>query len=140
MSKIIRHYELPAPSTDTVSEATLSLDGAKALIRFDYYRDGLAKRSGLLFKGVVSTQHCSEKCSTSRQTKSFDVLREIVDSEWAKKTCEIIGSSYRKNFLPRHFVFYFDSVGGFEILADDFEVLPEEDGSWEELNNVLMPI
>lgn len=135
MKKIIRHYELPAPSTDTISEATFCLDGANALIRFDYFCDNCPKRSGLLFRGVISTQYCSEKYATSRQTKSFDVLREIVDSEWIKNTC---GDRYG-NKLPRHFVFYFDSVGGFEVLADDFEVLPEELGSWEELNNSLMP-
>ena len=140
MGRTIRHYELPVPSTDTVSEATLSLDGGKALLRFDYYRDGEPKRAGLLFRGVVSTHHCSERCSTSRQTKAFDVLREIVDSEWVSKTRENIAPRYRDEFSPRHCVFYFDSVGGFEILADEFEVLPEETGSWEELNRTLMPI
>ena len=140
MGKIVRHYELPVASTDTITEASLSLYGNKALIRFDYYRDGKAQKSGLYFTGVASTQSRSERCSTSWHIKAFDVLLEVVDSHWVKTQREEMAERHRREFTARHYVFYFDSVGCFEILAENFEVIPEEPGSWAGLNGVLMPV
>ncbi len=140
MGKFVRCYELPVPSTESVTDASLHVHGKNAVIRFDYYRDEASWRSGLRFKEVASTRSRSERCCTSMHIKSFDALIEIVDSQWVETQRKEISKTYRDEFSAKHYRIYFDSVGCFEILARDFEVMPEEAGSWAELNRMLMPI
>lgn len=130
MSKVVRHYELPVSSTESVTDATIHVRGRSVEIRFDYYRDGEPRRTALCFKGAVSTKTRSERCCTSWHVKSYDVLREILESPWVEELRNDIAPRYRDEFGARHFAIYFDSVGSFEILADDFELMPEEAGSW----------
>lgn len=40
MGKVIRHFELPVPSTASVTDASLHLFGSSVLVKFDYYREG----------------------------------------------------------------------------------------------------
>lgn len=70
--------------------------------------------------------------------KSFDVLLEIVGSQWIMDQLEDIAPRYRDEFTVRPFMIYFDSSGCFEVLADDFELIPEEAGSWEGSLNMEM--
>ena len=138
MGKVVRHLELPAPSTDSITDASLLLFGRSVLVKYDYYRDESPHRAALCFKGVVSTKSRSERCCTSWHVKAFDVLLEIVESQWLVDQREDISPRYRDEFTARHFMIYFDSVGCFEVLADDFELIPEEVGSWKESRNVSL--
>lgn len=130
MRRFIRQFDLPSPSTESVTDASLHLYGRRAAIRFDYLLDGKPRRSALLFSGVAATRSRSERCCTSTHIKSFDALIEIVDSQWVKTQCEEISEMYRAEFAVRHYSIYFDSVGCFELLAEGFEVMPEEAGAW----------
>ena len=137
MGKVIRHFELPAPSTDAITDATSYLFGKNMLIKFDYYMDANPRRTSLWFKGVVSTKFRCERCCTSWHIKAFDVLTEILDSQWIVDQRADLAPRYRDEFTVRHFKIYFDSVGCFEVLAEDFELMPEEAGSWAESRNLL---
>lgn len=140
MGRIVRHFELPVPSTDSVTDASFHIYGKSVQIRFDYYRDDTPRRAALRFSGAVSTKTRSERCCTSWHVKAFDVLLEIMESPWIEELRKDIAQRYRDEFTTRHFAIYFDSVGCFEVLADDFELIPEEEGSWEELRKVNMSI
>lgn len=140
MSKFIRRFELPVPSTEFVTGTSLHLFGRTALIRFDYFRDGKPKRTGIYFNGISSTRYRSERCCKGSQIKSFDALIEFVDSQWVETLRNEISKMYRDEFSPHHYSIYFESVGCFEVLADDFEVIPEEDGTWEESKKALIRI
>lgn len=139
MRKYIRQYEFPVPSTESVTDASFMVHGKNAVIHFDYYRDGHAWRSGIRFKEVFSTRTRSERCCTSQHIKSFDALIEYVDSDWVSMQRSEISEMYREQFSPKHYSIYLDSVGCFEILAVKFEVIPEEAGSWVDINRVRIP-
>ena len=139
MRRFVRRFDLPVPSTESVTDASLHLYGRTAAIRFDYLLDGKPRRSALLFRMVAATQSRSERCCTSTHIKSFDALIEIVDSKWVKTQREEISEMYRAEFAARHYAIYFDSVGSFELLAESFEVMPEEAGSWADTSKTLTP-
>ena len=137
MAKTVRHYELPVPSTESVTDATLHLIGRNAILRFDYFKDGKPFRSGIRFTGVVATQSRSERCSTSNHMKAFDTLVEVAESSWLEKQRDEMAEMYRNEMTARHFMIYLDSVGCLEVLADDFEIYPEEAGSWESTKTTM---
>jgi hypothetical protein len=132
-------YQLLEPSTESVTDATFQLIGRKGIIRFDYYRDGTAYRSAIRFTGVVSSRTTSERCCTAWQIEdSYDTLCEVEESTWLKVVKEQMPERYRDELAVRHFMIYLDSAGCFEVLADGFEEVTEETGSWKELKNSLV--
>ena len=132
MSKFIPHFELPVPSTESIHDARLNQFGKVVILRFDYYRDSKAKRSGIRFGEVMALKTRGERACTSWHIRPYDKLTEVVDSEWAQQMMVELPSQYRSSFEHRHFMIYLDSSGCFEVLAKDFEVLPEEDGEWDQ--------
>lgn len=131
MTRNLRHFRLPVPSTESVTDASLHLFGKSAVLKFDYFYEGEPRRSGIRFSGVAATQSRSERSCLPWHLKAYDVLVEVADSPWISRQREEISEMYRNEFNVRHFVIYFDSVGCFEFLAVDFEICQEEAGSWE---------
>lgn len=117
-----------------MTDAKLFQYGKTVTLYFDYFVDGKAKRSGIRFEGAAATRTRNERFSSSQSISSFDKLTEIHESAWAAQIKEEIGDLYQDELIQfRHFVIYLDSVGSFEVLSSDFEILPEESGSWESL-------
>jgi hypothetical protein len=131
LSKFIAHFELPVPSTESIHDARVAQYGKVAILRFDYYQDSKARRSGIRFDEVIALKTRGERACTSWHIRSYDKLTEVVDSEWAKQMREELPYQYRSQFEHRHFMIYLDSAGCFEVLAKGFQVIPEEDGEWD---------
>ena len=124
-------YEIPEPSTDSVTDASLQLLGRVGVIRFDYYRNDTTFRSAIRFSGVVASRTRSERCCTAWHIDgAYDTLAEVSESSWIEEIIDQTQERYRAQVSVRHFIIYLDSVGCFELLAEDFEVAPEEMGSW----------
>ena len=134
MSRVTRHFTLPVASTESVTDAKLFQYGKTATLYFDYFVNGVAKRSGIRFEGVAAIQTRNERFSSSHSISSFDKLTEIHESNWVSQIKQEIGDLYQDELIHfRHFVIYLDSVGSFEVLSTGFDILPEELGSWESL-------
>ncbi|HBN76868.1 MAG TPA: hypothetical protein DD473_13825 [Planctomycetaceae bacterium] len=133
MSRVTRHFTLPVASAESVTDPKLFQYGKTVTLYFDYFEDGVAKRSGIRFESVAATRTRNERFASS-QGMSFDKLKEIHESAWVAQMKQEIGHLYQNELSQfRHFVIYLDSAGSFEVLASDFEILPEESGSWESL-------
>lgn len=134
MSRVTRHYKLPVASTASVTDPKLHKFGKTVTLYFDYFLDGILKRSGIRFEGAVATRTRSERFSSSWNVKAFDTLTEILESDWKSQIKQEIHESYHEELAQfRHFAIYLDSAGSFEVLSSDFEILPEESGTWESL-------
>ena len=132
MSRIKRHYELPVCSTDSVTDAKLFFYGKDVTLYFDYHIEGHPKRSGIRFTGTIALRTNCERYATI--AANYDRLTEYLDSSWLEELRSQSDRLYRDELLIyRHFGIYLDSAGSFEVLSTDFEILPEESGSWESL-------
>jgi hypothetical protein len=132
-------FELPEPSTASVTDATLQAIGKTGVLRFDYFRDGTPYRSGFKFLGVIATRTCNERCCTAWHiAEAYDALCEVENSAWIDETRNQMPERYRSELNVRHFIIYLDSAGCFEILADSFENLREEVGSWESVKQSIL--
>jgi len=134
MSRVTRHFTLPVASTGSVTDAKLFQYGKTVTLYFDYFVDGVAKRSGIRFEDAVAMRTRNERFSSSQSISSFDKLTEIHESAWVTQIKQEIGDLHQDELIQfRHFVIYLDSAGSIEVLSSDFVILPEESGSWESL-------
>lgn len=134
MSRVTRHYRMPVASTASVTYPRLFQNGKTVTIYFDYFVDNVAKRSGIKFNDAIATYTRREQFSSSWNVKAFDTLTEIHESDWKSQIAEEIAARHHSELDRfRHFAFYLDGTGSFEVLSSDFEILPEESGSWESL-------
>ena len=125
-------FEIPEPSTESVTDATLQIVGRIGILRYDYYREGTAFRSAIRFSGLMAARTLSERCSAAWHIEGvYDTLSEVTNSEWIQEVREGMPERYRGDLSLRHFMIYLDSAGCFEILAESYDVTPEEVGSWE---------
>lgn len=128
----VQLFEIAEPSTESVTDATLQIVGRIGMLRYDYYRDGLAFRSAIRFSGLMAARTLSERCCTPWHIEGvYDTLSEVTNSEWIQNVREGMPERYRGDLSLRHFMIYLDSSGCFEILAESFDLTLEVGGSWE---------
>jgi hypothetical protein len=102
-------------------------------LRFDYHREGTAFRSGVRFNGVLATRARAERCCTLWHIEgAYDTLVEVEDSAWVKEMRADTTERWRERWEAHHYLIYLDSAGSFEVIADSWEIIPEEGGAWNE--------
>lgn len=123
-------FTLPEPSTSSVSGVRLEYPGGVLRLYFDYDRDGVIYNSGLLFKNVRAHIHTADShCVAWKIEKSYDSLVKITGSKLVKELLESTVEDQRDSWVLNHYMIYFDSDGCYEIVAEDWKVLPENTGS-----------
>jgi len=123
-------FTLPEPSTSSVSGVRLEFPGGVLRLYFDYDRDGVIYNSGLLFKNVRAHRHTAElHCVAWQIEKSYDRLVKITDSKLVEELLESTVEDQRSSWVLNHYMIYFDSDGCYEVVAEDWKVLPENQGS-----------
>lgn len=124
-------YEIPMPSTESVTDAMLNVFGAAPVIRFDYYRDGVPNRSGIRFHQALAARTRTERCCTAWHIEgAYDTLVEVEESSWIAELRNDLADRWKDEQEMHHYMIYLDSAGCFEVIAESYEVLPEEEGSW----------
>jgi hypothetical protein len=124
-------YRISMPSTEFSADASLCVSGGFPTLRFDYCRGGVAYRSGIRFKRVLATRTRSERCCTAWHIEdAYDTLVEVSDSPWAHEIQEDMPPRWRGEQSIHHYMIYLDSAGCFELLAESWEMIPEENGTW----------
>lgn len=119
------------------SNAKLCWDGGTLTLLYDYdrYQDEHfvgTFRSGLRFRLVRAYRYRAEShCTTWHVESSYDTLVEIEDSEWVAELRALSTSRKMGDHEMHHYMVYLDSSGSYEIVAGSWEVLPEEEGSWD---------
>lgn len=121
-------YKVPVPSTSFEGDAYLCAN----IIRFQYYRDGVLYRSGIRFAAMPATRTHAERCCKAWQIESaYDTLVEVESSPWVREIRADTSEQWRNKWEMHHYMIYLDSVGCFEVIAESWEALPEEQGAWE---------
>ena len=124
-------FEIPIPSTESVTDATLDVSGCAPILRFDYYRDGVAHRCGIRFNKALATRTRTERCCTAWHVEvAYDTLVEVSESSWVTELRDEMSDRWKDEQEMHHYMIYLDSAGCFEAIAESYEVLPEEEGSW----------
>lgn len=134
------HYTLPEPSTEMYSPAaTMSFDGGTLILHYDYSRYQNEQllgvfRSGLLFHGVRAFSHRADyHCTPWQVEHSYDKLVEVEDSEWVAELKANTPESFRNQWDMHHYMIFLDSSGCYEIVAESWVALPEEEGAWDDI-------
>lgn len=129
-----RLWETPEPSTASVSGfVRFTTDGRDVELRFDYDRDGDSYSAGLSFRSVRAFRHRAELYLTEWHiTDAYDALVEVTPSEWIAELVAAAPADRRGDWNMRHFMITLDSAGCYEVVAADWEALPEVSGSLRE--------
>ena len=123
-------FTLPEPSTSSVSGVHLEFPGGVLRLYFDYDRGGVIYNSGLLFKNVRAHRYTADShCAAWKIEKSYDSLVKITDSKLVEELLESTVEDQRNSWVLNHYMIYFYSDGCYEIVAESWEVLPENQGS-----------
>jgi hypothetical protein len=121
-------YQIPVPSTQLEGDT----DFCRGFLRFQYYRNGVLYRSGIRFNRVSATRTLAERCCTAWHIEgAYDTLVEIERSPWLEDISSNTQKMWRDKWEMHHFMIYLDSAGCFETIADSWEILQEEQGSWQ---------
>ena len=123
-------YEVPVASTDFLSQVNFCSQS----IIYTYEKDGLEFRSGIKFAKIKEMAHHGELTAEVWHIEDvYDTLVEIKNSEWVERIFEKIkrDSPHHIGYISlNHYMIYMDSVGCFEIIAESWEIIPEEPGKW----------
>ncbi len=120
-------YQIPLPSTAFEGDANL----CNNVLRYQYYRDGVLYRSGIRFNRKPASRTRAERCCTAWHVEgAYDTLVEIEGSAWVEEIRADTQAMWRGKWEMHHYMIYLDSVGCFEAIAESWEVLPEESGTW----------
>lgn len=122
-------YEVPVPSNEFEVEAYF----CKSSILYSYFKNGKQYRSGIKFHKIKEyARHSEVTCQGFHVEDVYDNLVEIKSSEWVKEIHEMTLDYQVKrseSWIMNHYMIYLED-GCFEIIAESWEVLPEEVGSW----------
>jgi hypothetical protein len=122
-------YEIPVPSTSFVVEAYWDAGHHPNAIRYAYEDEetSMMHFCGIGFKRAVYLQKRSEGlCIVWHLKECYDTLIEIENSSLIEELSREVPG--REHYLDKmhHYLIYLDSVGSFEIIAESWELLPEE--------------
>ncbi|HET6428028.1 MAG TPA: hypothetical protein VFJ30_06450 [Phycisphaerae bacterium] len=120
-------YEVPVPSTDFTMEAMLCGD----TIRFGYRKQKTDYKGGIRFRGILATRTRAERCCKPWHIEqTYDTLAEVEESSWVEEMGADTEERWRDAWEMHHFIIYLDSVGCFELIAESWEAVAEEPGTW----------
>lgn len=131
MNEKIRLHEIQVPSTDFLVDAALCQWKKPLTLQFEYSRDGTVYRSGILFKRVLAIRTRAERCCTPWHIEeAYDTLVEVTNSSWTDELRSETKDAWRNEWETHHYMICLDSAGCFEVIAESWELIPEERGSW----------
>lgn len=120
-------YTISVPSTTFEGDANL----CGHVIRFQYYRDGALYRSGIRFRAMPAMRTRAERCCKAWHLEdAYDTLVEVENSSWVEEIRADTEEMWRHKWEMHHYMIYLDSAGCFEVVAESWEALPEEPGTW----------
>ena len=132
MAAIKSLYKVPIPSVEFEGGGAYMCGDT---IRYEYFRDRVIYRSGIRFKSMAAIRIRAERCCTVTYIEGvYDTLSEVENSSWVAEIRADTQEQWRNHWNMRHFMIYLDSSGCFEVIADDWDALPEEKGAWSDIS------
>lgn len=123
-------FEIPVPSTELSTDAILCGN----TIRYGYVRNGAELKSGIVFNNVRAKRTRSDEACTAWHIEgTYDTLVEVGESDWVEQIMQDTAERQRRfdeTWALYHYMIYLDGTGCIEVIADSWEELTEERGSW----------
>jgi hypothetical protein len=123
-------YEIQVPSTELAGDAILCGN----VIRYGYFKDGIELKSGITFSNVRAKRTRSdEACTAWHIEEVYDTLVEVQESEWVDQIMadtQDRQQRFGQTWTLHHYMVYLDGSGCIEVIADSWNALTEEPGSW----------
>jgi hypothetical protein len=126
MAELTVVYKLPFPSVEVVDSAYWDGRGIQPCVRLEYQRGTGAYSSGIGFSGVVAMRERAERCCTPWHIQAFDLLVEVHNSSWVAEIRSDTDRNWRDHWAMHHYMIYLDSAGCFEVIADNWSLVPEQ--------------
>jgi hypothetical protein len=102
--------------------------------RFEIIPRGACFRSGIRFKGVVARRERAESCSTAWHHEADDRLVEVENSDWLKEVYADTHEGWRHLWQQKHhYMINLGDADTLEVIADSWELMPEEKGEWPKI-------
>lgn len=119
-----RIYDLPVLSSEFRSVRVEARPNCYALI-FEYKDEtGVMTTRQIEFTGVRAYRHRAEvHCTKWHVEDVYDALAQVDDSEWVADVRGETAKGWEDYWTLNHYMIYLDSVGSFEVLADEWRVL-----------------
>jgi hypothetical protein len=119
-------HELPLANYNPIDDVASS-----DIVRFDIIPDRVCYRGAIRFTGVVARRERAESCSTPWHREAYDKLVEVENSDWLNEIYADTGESYRKYWKEKHhYMIGVNDAPIVEVIADSWELMPEEKGEW----------
>ena len=146
---------LPASESETGCDFVQFVsDGVTLIVKYVYFYTGKHYVGAIKFKAVIAHRFASEpntsamivagygplteekKLALVRELlgKSGDSIAEIEDSPWVTQIIES-APDHTWPFRRRHFAMDLSNNGFFEIIADDYKLLPSREGTLPDLDD-----
>lgn len=123
-------FEVPVPSTELTTDAILCGN----IIRYGYVRNGTELKSGIIFNNVRAKRTRSDEACTAWHIEgAYDTLVEVGESDWVEQIMRDTAERqlrFGETWTLHHYMIYLDGTGCIEVIADSWEELAEERGSW----------
>lgn len=114
---------LPYPSTGLVEEPVLSFSDGALRVAMNFDDEGDTKKTELVFARRRSFRSRAEiHCSEWHVKDCYDVVCEVVESDWVQELRHSTVPDLRDEWVMRHFILYIDSTGCIEIICENAEL------------------
>lgn len=119
--------QIPTASTSITSDVVAVHEGGSLTLRFEFDRDGVLVRSGVVFAKVRAHRWRAEShCTAWHIEGAYDTVVEVEDSGWVTELLMAEPRETWGRWVIRHFMIFIDSAGCFEVAAESWSLLPEE--------------
>lgn len=122
-------YNLPWPTSQTITGPKLCLDSLKLIVDYDFEDDdGSAKWTQITFRDVLSFEYRQVACCCAEDLDAYNQIVRYLDSDWLKAMMHrwrrFLGdhASESQEMSYAHWRMYFDDAGCVDIIARSFEI------------------
>jgi hypothetical protein len=112
-------------STELAVEPVLTDAGGDVLVRWEFDRDDRRYAAGVRFPTARAYRVRSDsQCTAWHMDETYDTVVEVEDSSWVAEL-RAVDPAAAAYFTMRHFMLYIDERGCYEVVAADWEMLPD---------------
>lgn len=111
----------------TATGVELVVRGADLVLAYEFERDSVRYRGGVRFEKVRAYRWRAESHCTGWHVEGvYDTLAEVEGSAWVAELTTAEPRQSRGLWVMHHFMLYVEDDGCFEVVAESWEMLPEE--------------
>jgi hypothetical protein len=122
-------YDLPRPTSQTITGPILCLHSRKLTIDYDFERDdGIVEWIRVVFKDVLTFEYRQIECCQAEDLDAFNQIVKYPRSDWRKRMVDRstyflgVQANEKNADTYAHWRMYFDDVGCLDVIARSFDL------------------